>query len=83
MILVLLVLWIYLIQSRLDKLNEIASFSAVSLYHIDKELSNGKLDQAKRSSRETLDLITKFNKTQVFKGRYWEMFNDYIDGISK
>jgi hypothetical protein len=70
------------LKSKYDSVNEFASFAAVSIYHINKDLDLNKYESAKKSVSETYQIIKETQKIKRFQGRYWRDFDYYAFGIT-
>lgn len=77
-----LLFFIIRLEKKYDSINEFASFAAVSIYQINKDLEENKFEYAKKSMSETYQIIKKTQETQKFQGRYWQDFDYYAFGVT-
>jgi hypothetical protein len=70
------------LKRKNDSVNEFASFAAVSIYHINKDLDLNKYEIAKKSASETYYIIKETQKFKKFHGRYWRDFDHYAFGTT-
>lgn len=68
---------------KYDKLNELAAFSCTNHHFLSNNLKKGEIELAKKTLNDTLSTIRSIRKEQRFKGKYWDDFDYYVEGMSK
>lgn len=70
------------LKKQNDTLNEFASFAAVSIYHINKDLETKDYNYTKKSIKQTYEIVVKIQTEQEFQGKYWRDFDYHVFGKS-
>lgn len=66
------------LYSSYDKLNELASANAGTLFVVSQELEGSRYGHAKRTLDETLETTSRVKNQYGFHGHYWMDFDDFV-----